>query len=111
MDEGEASGELRRAGKVSRLATATTITIRAGTCFYKSSGTLTTLVVTGGGTMDLRQDNRARTFANVALYEGFSFQDPLATVTPTNGYDFVETGHLEGSFDGGKNLTWTPTAI
>lgn len=88
------------------------ITIDAGTVYYRSTGTITTLLVGGGGGFDCRRDNRGRTITNISLYENSSFFDPQKTVTATNGFDLVRASiPTLTAFDVGTNLTLTPSAI
>lgn len=100
-------GKLTVAGS----ATATTITVNGGTCYYASSGTLATANVSSGGTLDFRRDNNSRTVTNANLYSGGRIYDSQKTVTWTNGIDFVQCGFGDVTVDLGKNRTWTPSAI
>lgn len=65
---------------------AVTVTITGGYCSYESTGTLTTLVQSGGE-LDFRTNQRARTVTNCDLFAGAIFRDPAGTVTFTNGID------------------------
>lgn len=97
-------------------ATVTTLTVDppqdlSATCFYRSSGTCTNLYCGGGGEVDFREDDRARTVTNAFLYEDFEIHDPNKTVTWTNGLDLIRCGPLDGTFDVGSNFTLTPSAL
>ena len=92
-------------------ATATTLNLDAGTCYYQSSGTLTTANVGGRGSLDFRQDMRARTVTNCNVYEGFALRDPSKTVAWTNGIDCVRCAPTSGTLDIGEHQTLTPSAI
>lgn len=67
--------------------TMTTLNLDAGECIYRSNGTLTNLNVGSGGTIDYRQDMRARTVTNCQLNDGSGYRDPNGTVTHTNDID------------------------
>lgn len=73
-----------------RSGTIATLTIGAGTAYYTSTGTLTTLLVNGGGTIDFRRDVRSRTVTNCSVYAGAAYYDSFGTVTHTNGIDLVQ---------------------
>lgn len=64
-----------------------TLSLDAGECVYRSDGTLTTANVGSGGTLDFRQDMRARTVTNCQLNDGAGYRDPNGTVTHTNNID------------------------
>lgn len=86
-------------------------TIYGGTCYYRSNGTCTTLVVTGGGVVDYSRNARARTVTNADVYSGATVLDPWKTVTWTNGIDLNYIGLDDVALDIGKNFTLTPSAI
>lgn len=92
-------------------ATATTWTIDGGTAFYNSSGTGTTIVVGGGGVLDFRQNQSARTMTNVSIFPGGAIHDPNKTVTWTNGIDLQRCGPLGVTLNIGEHQTLTPSAI
>lgn len=64
-----------------------TLNLDSGNCIYRSDGTMTTANVGSGGTLDFRQDMRARTVTNCQLNDGASYYDPNGTVTHTNDID------------------------
>ena len=61
----------------------TTLTQTAGYLRHNSSGTLTTATL--GGTLDCSQDSTARTITNCTLTAGGRINDPLNTLTFSNG--------------------------
>lgn len=92
--------------------TMTTLNVNEGTCYYKSDETCTTANVQAGGVIDLRQNNRSRTFTNVNLFADSSWIDPFGTATVTNGWDFEQCspGDLR-VFIIQSNITLTQSAI
>lgn len=63
------------------------IDIKNGYCYYRSSGTLTTLAVRSAGTFDRSGDIRAATITNaVQLYKGATFKDPHGILTLSGGF-------------------------
>lgn len=74
-------------------ANATVNVYRDGTLDYRSTGTITTLNVSG--TVDCSLDPRGRTVTNkVVLHPGASLLDPLSTLTLSGGFT-VDHGKLE----------------
>lgn len=59
----------------------TTLTIDGGTCFFTSTGNITTPTVGNQGTLDFSQDLRTRTAGTIQLYRGAVLNDPQKTVT------------------------------
>ena len=103
---------IQTAGSVSinGAATVGTMKLRGGTCFYKSIGTLAS-VIASGGVLDFRADSRARTVTTAVAYAGASIYDPLGTVAWTNDIDLIEATLEEVSLDLGKNITIAITAL
>ncbi len=69
-------------------ATLTTLNFDGGTIDYQSSGTITTANIGGalrGATLDFSGDNSSRTITNCNLLLNGRINDPLQTVTYTNG--------------------------
>lgn len=100
-------------GKFSTNAgTVTTLTIDSGTAYYRSSGTLTNLIVGDGGTFDCRQDMQSRTVTNTSVFKGARIYDPNGTVTWTNGIDFQRCEPRDmTAFEMPPHRTWTPSTI
>jgi hypothetical protein len=91
-------------------ATVGTWNLDGGTCYYRSSGTLTTVNVRSGGVLDFREDQQARTVINCNAYEGYVIHDPTKTVTWTNGIDLVRCS-LTSNLNVGSNMTVSLSAI
>lgn len=87
------------------------ITVDEGTCFYRSTGTLTTLAIGGGGTADFRRDNSGRTVTNASINAGGTYLDPFKTVTLSNGLDFNRCSVADCTVDFGPHVTLTPSTI
>lgn len=82
------------------------LNIDGGTCFYRSSGTLTQGRVGPDGSLDCSQDPRARTFTDLELLEQSTFKDPNKSVTFTNPIQLPRTGVEKlKEIDLGKNYT------
>lgn len=81
--------------------------IDGGTCYYRSTGTLTSVRI-GGGTLDFSRDNQGRTVDNCALHAGGAIRDPFKTVAWTNGIDLTRASLDEVTLDLGTHLTLTP---
>jgi hypothetical protein len=62
----------------------TTLSVISGTAQYGGAGTITTLTVSTGGTIDFSIDPRAKTVTNCSLYSGSALSDPLGSVTFSN---------------------------
>lgn len=86
------------------------VTVNGGTVDYESSGTITTLNVTKGGTCNLSK-NVSRTVTNVNVYEGSTLTGLQSKLTLTNGIDFEQCNWDTASVDLGKNFTATLSAV
>lgn len=86
----------------------TTLTV-GGSLVYLSSGTITTLTVTGGGSVDFGQDMRARTCTNATLYSGATLNDPFGTVTFSNAFLLSRCRVGEVTLDVGQNRHLLPS--
>ncbi len=93
---------IRGSGAVSIL-----LRIDGGTCYYKSTGTCASLIVSNSGVMDFRRDNRPRTMTAIQLFEGASYFDPAGTVTETAGIDVVQTSLQGVTIVGPESRKWT----
>lgn len=90
---------------------ATTLNERGGDTTYLGAGTITTLLVGAGGSVDFSQDIRARTITNCTLYAGAALSDPFRTATFTNPITLSQCGLPDVSLDLGKNLTLAPVSL
>lgn len=91
-------------------AITTLLDIVSGTCFYKSSGTITLVDV--AGVLDFRHDSQSRVVTTINAYKGSAIHDPSKTVDwSANGINLVKTDPTQVVLNCGNNLTWTPTAI
>lgn len=88
-----------------------TLNIDGGTCHYRSTGTITTANVGGGGELDFSRDQRSRTLTNCNAYAGATIHDPQKTVTWTNGLDLVRCAIDETTLNLGVHQTITPSSI
>lgn len=87
------------------------ITVDEGSCFYRSTGILTTLAVGNGGTADFSRDNSTRTVTNASMIAGGTILDPFKTVTWSNGIDLTRSQIADVTLDLGPHITITPSAI
>lgn len=87
------------------------INMDGGTCYYSSTGTLTTAKVGNRSTLDLSRDMRAKTITNCEIYASGAIRDPFQVATFTNGIDVVRTSIANVSLDLGSHFTLTPSAI
>ena len=93
-------------------ATVTNWTVDGGTAYYNSSGTATeTINVGGGGILDFRGNQSARTVANANIFSGGAIHDPNKTVTWTNGIDMQRCGELGVTLNTGEHQTVSYSAI
>lgn len=69
---------------------AITATLAGGTLTWDSTKTITTLIVSGSGILDLEKDGPGRgvTITNADLFKGASFLDRYGRATLTNGLDY-----------------------
>jgi hypothetical protein len=70
----------------------TELNIDGGTCYYRSTGTLTQGRVGSDGELHCTRDIRGRTFTDLELNERSGFDDSFKTVTFTNPIDLPRTG-------------------
>jgi hypothetical protein len=91
-------------------ATITSLTIEGGTCYYRSTGTVTTLKVGNVGVIDYRTDGRGRTVTTPYVYAGGAIYDPKKTVTWSSAINLMECGLMEVTLDLGKHVTVTVVA-
>lgn len=84
-----------KAGTLTLMAGAhTALRDSGGTTLYRSTGTLSAAYLTGGS-LDFRQDNRARTVSAIDIWEGSEIHDPVGTVTWTAGIDLNDCNPTE----------------
>lgn len=91
----------------------TTANIDAGVLVDQSSGTITTLNVSGAGLakIDFTQNNVSRTVTNCNCYKGSTILDTLRTVTWTNPIALNFCKLADCAFDFGTNITIKPVAV
>ncbi len=88
------------------------VEIDGGTVFYRSTGTLTSAKVGGGGTLDFSRDMRSRTVTNCEIHARAALNDPYKTVTFTNGVDLYRCSIADlVELNLGEHLTLTPSAV
>ena len=75
-------------------ATVGTMEIDSGTVNYISSGTITSVNIGSGGTLDLSNGRDPVTITNCTLNEGSTLLDPYQRVTFTNRIAVPRTGGL-----------------
>jgi len=87
------------------------LNIDGGSCFYRSTGTITTARVGGGAELDFGRDMRSRTVTNCELHARGTMLDPFKTATFTNGIDVTRSNLGDVTLDLGTHLTVTRSAI
>jgi hypothetical protein len=90
--------------------TVTTANVDAGTLYYQSTGTLTTLNVGNGGTADFSRDIRARTVTNCTLQADAALIDTARSATFTNGIVLNRCSVEDVALKLGTHLTLTIAA-
>lgn len=90
-----------------------TWTTSAGSSFFYNGSTITTLTISGGGSVTLYETSGVSdyTVTNCVLASGASFSDNSMSATLTNGIDLQECGISDVTIDLGTNYTLTPSAI
>ncbi len=72
-----------RAGQMTfNAGTLGTLTALGGTLFYCSSGTITTVVLSGTATLDFSQNAQARVVSSCTMNPGTSYLDPFSSTVP-----------------------------
>lgn len=89
--------------------TVTTLNNYSGTVYYISTGTCTTAVIGGEGTLDFSRDMSDRTFTTTTIIAGGRINDPFDTVAWTNGILTSRCKLKHVDIDAGFNRTWTPS--
>ena len=79
----------------------------AGTVSHNGTGTITTVALRPGGSLDLGLDARAITVTNCTMYAGSALADPAARGTYTNGIILSNCRLSDVSLDLGINRTLT----
>jgi hypothetical protein len=95
---------------VTDTAAVTTLHNDGGTLYWQSSGTITTLNTGNDGVSDFSRDLRPRTVTNSNLHAGGTINDPMRTVTWTNGVVLVRCNHTEVTLNLGTHITTTVAA-
>lgn len=108
-------------GRSQLRCTATTFNMRAGNCtidgaptyttlncagsiLCRSTGTITTLNVSSGGSFDLSSNAAGLTITNARVFGGGTLRDPWRKGTYTNGIDLVQCGVTDVTVDVGRNI-------
>jgi hypothetical protein len=100
---GKGDGRIRGTGAIATL----TLEEGAGTIFHESSGTITTLNVGPGVTVDCSRVKTAFTVTTTNIYPGGSIIDPSKRITFTNPLTLVRHGlktAVEAGLDLGSNI-------
>lgn len=94
-----------------RLAAAiTTLEVQAGSCFHNGTGTIGTLTVGPGATIDFSGSKAPITITNkVNLHKGSTFWDPNGRVTLTAGWTTVECSASDVVTNFGPGRSYTVT--
>lgn len=87
-------------------STVTTLTIDKGSVNYSGTGTVSTLKISGGGSLTFASDSRTRVVTNATVYSGYQLRDPSKSVTWSNGI-VHQNCKLSNSLDVGSNFTLT----
>jgi hypothetical protein len=90
---------------------ATLITGSGGILYYRNAVTCTDVKLNGTAEINMTLDLGGRTFTNVEMGEGTTFNDPYRTVTLTNGIDLPQTSIDNVTITRGSNVTATLNAI
>ncbi len=97
-------------GELTVKAAATITTLTAGGVVYDySTGTFTTVTVTGE--YNHSRSMAGKTITNASIYRSGTYKDPYGVVILTNGLDFVQCSPDETTWNVVPNRTWTPTGI
>ncbi|KKN18571.1 hypothetical protein LCGC14_0954360 [marine sediment metagenome] len=84
------------------------IVIAGGTTNWKSIGTFASVIVSDGGVLDCRKNNRARIASVAKIYDGGSIYDPAATVIWSQGIRIMEADFSGITLIMPKGRKWTP---
>lgn len=87
------------------------IDVDGGELVYRSTGTVTTLLVGGGGVADFSLNVRGATVTNCELHAGGTLRDPHGFTTFTNGIDLVRTALNEVTLEIPPHRTVSLSAI
>ena len=87
------------------------VNIRGGVMYYRGTGTIANVIISGQGVMDLSLDRRGRTFTATKLYYGAALRDPWTTVTHTNKIQLIYCGLDDVTLDLGDHVEFAPTAL
>lgn len=102
QDQGTAQTTVKGTGTLG------TLEIKRGSVFHNGTGTITTLVVGPGATIDFSGTKEPITITNVVqIHVGGTLWDPWGRVTMTAGYQPVECTHADIVVNNGKNRTYT----
>ena len=89
--------------------TATVGALRAdgGTTYYTTSGTMTTLDISGGAVLDLTRSTQTRTISTINMYEDAIIIDPAGTLPNGTAYNVIRTNLQRVQIQGPESRKWT----
>lgn len=88
----------------------TTFNATGGDVTYMSTGTVGTLLLSNGGTIDYSQDPRPKIVTNqVLIYSGCTFNDPNSTVTLSASFKTVGCTLADIKMDNGRDKVYAVT--
>jgi hypothetical protein len=99
----QTDGELSLNGTM----TVTTHNFDGGTCYDRSSGTVTTVNVGDGAVLDYRRDTRSKTVSTINVFAGATVLDPYQRVTFTNNIDLERCALADVTLDLGTHIKLT----
>ena len=86
----------------------TTLALDGGQCFYRGTGTLTTVTINTDAELNFDQDLRGRTITNVVnMYERSKLIDNFSTLTWSNGFKVNGAGIEDVTVEVGHDKTFT----
>lgn len=88
----------------------TNLNERGGSTAYLGTGGLGTVVLGGGGTLDLSQDVRGRSITALTMYAGSALLDPFRTLG-NFGFTLSQCGYEDVTLQLGKNLSIAQTDL
>lgn len=90
---------------------ATLILVNGGTCHYESTGTITGVGVSAGGTLDFSRDRQGREVTTCTATAGATIRDPLRTVDWAGGIDLPNIGLHDVTLELGDNINLAATGL
>lgn len=84
-----------------------TLNVYSGVVQYKSTATITALVIHPGAVVDFSRDPRARACAAITMYKGATLLDPHVTISGTPALTLVDCDWDEVTIKAGRGKIWT----